>query len=454
VLCAPKLIALASPGTKDSCEWKGDCTGISQHIWAQYSPFFSVPSDIKPSTPSQCEVTFALVLARHGARDPTAHKTDVYADFIKRIQRTVTEYGTGFEFIKDYKFDLGKDQLTEFGRSQLKEAGEAFYHRYKGLADNSEPFYRAAGSGRVIESAELFTRGFNKARNETGGEAPISDILILPEIEGFNNTLNHGSCPAFESGPAASLKYEKQQVWKEIWVTPITKRLNSKLPGAELTLDETIYMMDLCPFTTVARPSAESTDFCRLFSEDEWRGYDYFGTLDKWYGYGPGNPLGPTQGVGFVNELIARLTGEPVNDQTSTNSTLNSSPETFPLDRKLYADFSHDNSMTLIYGAMGLYSETEDLPVKYKLAPSKLGGYSASWTVPFAGRMYVEKMKCHGKRVKEEQEELVRVLMNDRVVPLQNCGADGLGRCKLGAFVESLSFARSGGLWGKCVTEG
>jgi hypothetical protein len=355
----------------------------------------------------------------------------------------VTKYGTGYEFIADYKFNLGKDQLTAFGKDEMKQAGESFYHRYKHLADDSEPFIRAAGSDRVVESAELFTHGFYHARNETT-KVPTDDILVLPETEGFNNTLNHGACPAFESGPAADLKAEKQEIWKRIWAKPIMKRLNKKLPGADITLEEAIYMMDLCPFTTVATPEGTNTDFCRLFSEEEWRGYDYFESLDKWYGYSSGNPLGPTQGVGYVNELIARLTGQAVNDHTTTNSTLDSSPEAFPLDKKIYADFSHDNSMSSIYAALGLYNETEELPVKYKLPPTKTRGYSAAWTVPFAGRMYVEKMQCHGK------DELVRILVNDRVVPLQNCGADQLGRCRLSAFVESLSFARSGGLWEQC----
>ena len=40
-----------------------------------------------------------------------------------------------------------------------------------------------------------------------------------------------------------------------------------------------------------------------------------------------GNPLGRIQGVGYVNELLARLTGEPVQDHTTHNSSLE-----FPLD--------------------------------------------------------------------------------------------------------------------------
>ena len=79
--------------------------------------------------------------------------------------------------------------------------------------------------------------------------------------------------------------------------------------------------------------------------------------------------------------------------------------------------------------------------------PEEMNGYSVAWTVPFAGRAYIEKMKCNFYH-----EELVRVIVNDRVRPLETCGGDSLGRCTLKKFVESLSFARGGGHWDQCFT--
>ena len=48
------------------------------------------------------------------------------------------------------------------------------------------------------------------------------------------------------------------------------------------------------------------------------------------------------------------------------------------------------------------------------------------------------------------EEEQVRILVNDRVLPLESCGANAFGMCSLSAFIESLSFARSGGRWDQC----
>jgi len=196
--------------------------------------------------------------------------------------------------------------------------------------------------------------------------------------------------------------------------------------------------MDLCPYETLCSPSPSPSPplspFCTLFTASEWTLYTTQKSLDKHNSFGAGAALGPTQGVGWVNELVARLTGTPVNDHTSTNHTLDSDARTFPLRRALYADFTHDNVMTSILFALGLYAAGADM-----------GGFRASETVPFAGRAVVEKMGCRG-----EEEEMVRVVVNGKVMPLARCGGDALGRCRLGEFVASLEFARRGGRWAEC----
>ncbi|KAL6836854.1 acid phosphatase [Trichoderma sp. SZMC 28015] len=442
------MVSLGRAKSQSACEAVGNCTADVSHIWGQYSPVFSVPSTIDASTPSGCNVTFAQILSRHGARAPTQKKSDFYRDMIVRIQSNVKDYGKGFEFLKDYDYHLGADDLTLFGEQQMVDSGIAFFQRYQDLASKFDPFVRASGSDRVVLSAQRFVEGYYKSQDRNAS-SPVKSILVIPEEDGFNNTLNHGSCPAFEEGPSSELVATYQKIWLGVFGPAITKRLNSKLPGANLTLTETIFMMDLCPFNTVANTSLVASDFCRLFSMDEWASYDYFQALDKWYGYGKGNPLGPSQGVGFGNELIARLTGTPVDDDTTTNSTLDSSPETFPLNSKLYADFSHDNTMSSIFAALGLFNSTMELPLKYKLSPRRLHGFSASWVVPFGARMYLEKMQCS-----DASEELVRVILNDRVVPLRTCNSDRLGRCKLSGFIDSLKFVRSGGLWNECPYDG
>ena len=168
-----------------------------------------------------------------------------------------------------------------------------------------------------------------------------------------------------------------------------------------------------------------------------------------------GQPLGPVQGVGYVNELLARLTGTPVKDRTQTNRTLDASPDTFPLNRTVYADFSHDNEMIAVYAALGLFRQPVVEPLDPR-QPADTRVWRVNELVPFSGRMAVERLSCrrtgHDATAESAFVAAVRVLVNDRVQPLEFCGATKDGLCTLDAFVESQSYARNNGNgdWDKC----
>lgn len=404
-----------------------------------------MPSKTSSKVPSQCRVAFAQVLSRHGARDPTKSKSLTYSQVIDKIKSRVRSFDGGFAFLTNYSYALGADELTDFGKQEMIQSGQAFFSQYQDLAKTSLPFVRASGQRRVIDSAEHFNEGFHRAKMAAEGtddeEYPYN-VTVISEAVGSNNTLDHGLCTAFE---ASELGATAQSTYTSVFTPLITARLNANLQHANLTLTDTIVIMDLCPFETVASSSGTPSPFCALFSPAEWKQYDYFQTLGKYYGYGPGNPLGPTQGVGFVNELVARLTGEPVVDHTSVNQSLDANPSTFPLGVSLYADFGHDNDMTAVFSALGLYNSTPPLSTIHMMTVEEMHGYSAAWTVPFAARAYFEKLQCEGHK-----EELVRVQVNGRVLPLESCGGDARGMCTLDNFVKSLGFAQAGGRWNQC----
>lgn len=363
----------------------------------------------------------------------------------------------------------------------MEQAGVDFHARYNYVngPGMSAPFVRASGSARVVDSAERFLDGFSKEQNRLrdpadserpGWEGHKID-LIIPERrsqpEGvLNNTLSwKGSCARFDEEHQYGDNVEQASCLQEFFI-PTQQRINENLPGSNLTLEQTIGLMDLCPFDTLLSISADthSEDYrslspvCNLFTHDEWLKYDYYYTVGKYYEFGQGNYLGPNLGIGFVNELVARLTNQPVQDRTSVNHTLDSNPETFPLGLPLYADFTHDNNMIAITAAMQLFSLSTDLPSDKIFPPEAEAaqGYSNSWVVPFGARIHFEKMQCGAggsAAGKDGVVELVRVLVNDRVVPLRSCGADEFGRCSVADFVESLRFARSGGDWDQCQTD-
>lgn len=445
----------SAPSHNTTCSTVEDgyrCFPSVSHLWGPYSPYFAVEDEpgLSSAIPAGCQVTFAQVLSRHGARYPTDSKGDKYSDLIAGIKTNATSLKGKYAFIDNYTYTLGENDLTEFGKRQLVDSGMKFYRRYKDLARTIVPFMRSSGSERVVASAEKFIEGFQHAKGWDSSARHNQTIpvisVVMGEGEQFNNTLDHGSCPKFED---STLGLTIKQNYTDVFAPAIRERLEADIPGITLSNTDVTYLMDICAFDTVARTpqASELSPFCNLFTNDEWPNYNYLLSLEKYYSYGAGNPLGPAQGIGYTNELIARLTQTPVHDHTSSNKTLDSNPDTFPLHTSLYADFSHDNAMTSIFFAMGLYHMSPPPSLHEVESAPEMDGYSAAWGVPFAARAYVEMMQCEAQR-----EPLVRVLVNDRVVPLRGCHSDQMGRCKRDDFVRGLGFAQSGGNWDSCYS--
>jgi len=84
-------------------------------------------------------------------------------------------------------------------------------------------------------------------------------------------------CPNAVSG-------NESATWMNIFAPPITARLNGAAPGANLTDEDTVNLMDLCPFHSIIANTR--SPFCELFSAQEFADYEYFYDLDKFYGTG------------------------------------------------------------------------------------------------------------------------------------------------------------------------
>ena len=62
-----------------------------------------------------------------------------------------------------------------------------------------------------------------------------------------------------------------------------------------------------------------------------------------WYENAFGSPVARVQGVGYVQELISRLTHTPIEiHNSSTNATLHADDTTWPLDDVFYVDATHE----------------------------------------------------------------------------------------------------------------
>jgi len=101
--------------------------------------------------------------------------------------------------------------------------------------------------------------------------------------------------------------------------------------------------------------------------------------------------------------------------------------------------------MIAIYAALGILRPNVPLD---PMNPDPDRFWLASHLVPFSSSMVTEKLLCHGN------QESVRILLNDAVVPLDVCGGGTGGICGLNEFVGSQSYARNNGEgdWEKCFS--
>ncbi|KAF8139078.1 histidine phosphatase superfamily [Boletus edulis] len=402
-----------------------------QQAWAAHSPYF--PAAKYATLPERCEVVQVNLLQRHGVRFPTEKNSKRMKIPLKKLMNAGSYSGKKYQFLREFKWDLGVADLLPIGSKEAYDSGSEHYLRYKHLAkDNQLPFVRASDSERVVDSAVNWTQGFSAASGHV--YSPIVSVIISEE-KGANNTLDDSMCPNAKSNKKPG------KAWRDRFAPPIVERLNKAVPGAELDSSDIIELMPLCAFETLYHETP--SPFCGLFTAEEWQAHEAYDDLLKYYKTGHGSSLGPVQGVGYVNELLARLTGQPVRDGTQTNKTLDASPDTFPLDRTFYADFSHDNQMVAIFSAIGLFRPDEP-PVTDNLDMTRT--FRISRMTPFSGRMITEKLRC------DDGGEYVRILVNDAVQPLTFCGANEDGLCTLDAFVKSQAYARGNGEgdWEKC----
>lgn len=93
-----------------------------------------------------------------------------------------------------------------------------------------------------------------------------------------NDTLDDSSCPDAGSGGAQT------SVWQAIYTAPLHAFFDEAAPGANLTDADISNLISLCPFETVAKE--KPSQFCDVFNQTTFEGFEYFEDLGKFYGNG------------------------------------------------------------------------------------------------------------------------------------------------------------------------
>ncbi|ORY32143.1 putative phytase [Naematelia encephala] len=404
---------------------------IIQH-WGPLSPFYSVASHGLPETsslfPPQCQIEEVHWLQRHGARYPTSGG-DGPLSVAMRLKEAEGWTAKGdLAFLNDWEHKLGEEVLTPFGRQQLFNLGVSARLKYGNLLEKMDgrlPVFRTESQDRMLRSAQNFATGFFGYPAEEQ-----YNLLVTIENPGFNNTLAPWSTCRADNADFSSSVWEKLNTWDNNFLSDAQTRLQSMIEGYEVSIKDAKDFMDMCAYETVA---LGYSSFCNLFTQKEWKGYEYRWDIMWWYFGSFGYPAAKAQGMGWVQEMVSRLTHSRITDfDSSINGTFHNDVQ-FPLNDPIYVDFTHDTVFALLLPTMNLtsFAETGEPPLDHI---PKHRSFIASKFSPFATNLQIQVLSCSaGKQV--------RMILNDAAVPLtgiNGCPDNDDGLCPFDAFVESM----------------
>ncbi|KAI5466074.1 histidine phosphatase superfamily [Mariannaea sp. PMI_226] len=386
--------------------------------------------------PDGAEIVQVQMLSRHGARYPTpnsevAELGELIANYSGKIKTS-----GALEFLNDWSYQLGYAILVPRGRQELFESGILHSYMYGSLYNpNTKLIVRTTTQDRMLKSAENWMAGFFGL--EWTNNATIEVII---EAGGFNNSLA-GSLNCPNSYSKIDWK-EPSTRWANIYLKEATDRFNNMTEGFKWTPKDVYAAQSMCPYETVAYGFSR---FCDLFTYEEWEHFGYSIDLSFSAGSGFHSPTGRAVGIGYQQEVIARLKNHTLGYSGSQiNTTLDSSTETFPLNQSLYFDFSHDTNIISILTAFGLTQFREDLPSDRYPGEHE---FTVAHVTPFGARLDIEIIKTpkpvsinrdgfdDGKETK-----YIHFILNQRTLPLgksfSECGDRKDGWCELDTFLE------------------
>ncbi|GKT55460.1 histidine acid phosphatase [Colletotrichum tofieldiae] len=368
----------------------------------QPSPGFGVD---EYALPAGAEIVQVQMLSRHGSRYPTSGSN--VASFGERIAKAGTELKAkgALKFLNDWKYQLGHEILVP--------------------------------KDRMLKSAEYWLAGFFGL--EWTNNATIE--VIIEQDRANNSLAGYLNCPNARKQNGGD---DAAQVWISNYLANATARLRGMADGYDWNINDTYAAQTMCPYETVAYGFSL---FCDLFTYEEWVGFSYSVDLAFAGNNAFQNPAGRAVGIGYQQEVIARLQNHTLGYSGSQiNVTLDNNTVTFPLNQSLYFDFSHDTNIASILTAFGLKQFSQLLqPTEYP-GPHN---FTVSHITPFGARLDIEIIKTpkpfkadrSGYDEDGGETKYVHFILNQRTVPLgwsfPECDAERKdGWCEFETFLK------------------
>ncbi|KAF8684927.1 histidine acid phosphatase family [Rhizoctonia solani] len=369
-------------------------------------------SGVSQELPDGCAVDQVTIVSRHGSRYPDPGAYNEWLALEAKVKNG--SFSGPLGFFNDWHPILTHPsdqvaQLSVTGYLETYALGTQTRLRYPHLyADNTAFVVWANNAQRTTDSARLFARGFGGPNATTLGTV----YVVNPKgaQAGGNSLATSDLCPKYVDTSGAN----QTAIWDSIYLPPILKRLQKYIKGVNITTSDISIMPYLCGFET--QITGKLSPFCDIFTESEFKQYEYRQDLRYYYGTGPGTDLPSTLMLPYLNATATLF----LNGPGYTYSTGFTPPP-------IIVSYTHDNQLNEIATAIGVFDTTGPLPPN-KIQNNRL--FISSRINPMAGRIAFERMACTSKK----PGIYVRIRVNDAVYPMSECQSGPGKTCPLAQF--------------------
>ncbi|KAH9940793.1 phosphoglycerate mutase-like protein [Epithele typhae] len=410
---------------------------VLEHM-AGIAPYFDSPGvQLDPSPPDGCTVDKATYLVRHSNIYANDFDYETYlSPFLSKLanytNRDVFTQTPDLAFLANYTSPITNEteQIEKVTPSGL-DAAAAFAGVIKELYPNLLNI-SLSESGAFRVWAASASRDVDTANSFIGALGNNASLVTVNEGENdsADSLTPHSSCPVFDSAMGSV----QSGAWVQKYTAPLITRFNNAAPEFNFTLTDIVGMQQLCGYDNVIR---NQTDFCNIFTAEEWLDFEYANDLMYFYSIGFGNMIAPQLGMPWVRSALNILSA---NDTSTFNQTL-------------YVSFSHREEPPLIMTALKLFNNSAYYPALdvNSTMPTDRINYDRAWKtsqiLPFLGHVGIERLQCANTTVNSTQSDdgaetisdvgsFVRVLVNGAPIPIPDC-QDGPGQaCALGKFSD------------------
>jgi acid phosphatase len=388
------------------------------------------------ATPPGCRVQQVHMLSRHAERYPTINAGIRMLDLVERIKTSNITIKGDLGFLNTWEYFADGDPSGKF--EQLTSTGpyagtlEAFTTgvklrtRYADLFANRFPpgggktSLWASASQRVVDTGRYFSAGFFGINwNDT------AELHVIPEtaVRGGDTLTPGHSCQAYlnDTTKGHNQGNAKLVEFRATYIPTIASRLEEQLgsPNFHFTNDEIYAMQEMCGFEILVRGSSP---WCSIFTQSEWRAFEYARDVLHYYRSGPGSRYGVPMG-----SLWLRATAELLQQGEKAGP--------------FFFSFTHDSDLAAMLATLGLFPRVPILPVNGRIPGDQK--WKMSQTLPMGGRIILERLTCRQRQNGSEEERgsekvYVRINVNDGIVPYRGCTTGPGSSCPLDLFLRRI----------------